>query len=92
MNRMNKIAIWQKIERLLEKNEHSNLVAISRADFEEVMKDCFGFRICRNRKHRIFRLARKVAQRVGGIAHALGTKWCVENRRYFRRCRWRIIV
>ena len=40
---MNTPAIWQKIEKLLEKTEHSNLVAISRADFEEAMKDASDF-------------------------------------------------
>lgn len=43
MNCMNTTAIWQKIERLLEKTEQSNLVAISRADFEEAMKDASDF-------------------------------------------------
>ncbi len=43
MNCMNTPAIWQKIEKLLEKTEHSNLVAISRADFEEAMKDASDF-------------------------------------------------
>ncbi len=43
MNRMNTPAIWLKIEKLLEKTEHSNLVAISRADFEEAMKDASDF-------------------------------------------------
>ncbi len=39
MNCMNTTAIWQKIERLLEKTEHSDYVAIFRDDFEEAMKD-----------------------------------------------------
>ena len=39
MNRMNKTAIWQKLELLLEKTEHSDYVAIFRDDFEEAMKD-----------------------------------------------------
>lgn len=43
MNCMNTPAIWLKIEKLLEKTEHSNLVAISRADFEEAMKDASDF-------------------------------------------------
>ena len=43
MNRMNKTAIWQKIEPLLEKTEHSDYVAIFRDDFEEAMKDASDF-------------------------------------------------
>ena len=43
MNRMNKTAIWQKIERLLEKTEHSDYVALHRSDFEEAMKDASDF-------------------------------------------------
>lgn len=39
MNCMNTTAIWQKIERLLEKTEHSDYVALHRDDFEEAMKD-----------------------------------------------------
>lgn len=40
---MNKTEIWQKIERLLEKTEHSDYLAILRADFEEAMKDASDF-------------------------------------------------
>ena len=40
---MNKTAIWQKIERLLEKTEHSDYVALHRDDFEEAMKDASDF-------------------------------------------------
>ena len=40
---MNKTAIWQKIEPLLEKTEHSDYVALHRDDFEEVMKDASDF-------------------------------------------------
>ncbi len=43
MNCMNTTAIWQKIERLLEKTEHSDYVAIFRDDFEEAMKDASDF-------------------------------------------------
>ena len=43
MNRMNTTAIWQKIEPLLEKTEHSDYVALHRADFEEAMKDASDF-------------------------------------------------
>lgn len=40
---MNTTAIWQKIEPLLEKTEHSDYVAIFRSDFEEAMKDASDF-------------------------------------------------
>lgn len=40
---MNKADIWQKIEKLLEKTKHSDLVSISRDDFEEAMKDASDF-------------------------------------------------
>lgn len=43
MNRMNTTAIWQKIELLLEKTEHSDYVALHRDDFEEAMKDASDF-------------------------------------------------
>lgn len=43
MNCVNTTAIWQKIERLLEKTEHSDYVALHRADFEEAMKDASDF-------------------------------------------------
>ncbi len=43
MNCMNTTAIWQKIERLLEKTEHSDYVALHRDDFEEAMKDASDF-------------------------------------------------
>ena len=36
---MDRTEIWQKIEPLLEKTEHSDYVAIFRDDFEEAMKD-----------------------------------------------------
>lgn len=39
MNCMNKTEIWQKIELLLEKTEHSTYVALYRDDFEDAMKD-----------------------------------------------------
>ena len=40
---MNTTAIWQKIELLLEKTEHSDYVAIFRDDFEEAMKGASDF-------------------------------------------------
>lgn len=43
MNCMNTTAIWQKIQRLLEKTEHSDYVALHRDDFEEAMKDASDF-------------------------------------------------
>ena len=43
MNRMNKTAIWQKIELLLGKTEHSDYVALHRDYFEEAMKDASDF-------------------------------------------------
>ena len=40
---MDRTEIWQKIEPLLEKTEHSDYVAIFRDDFEEAMKDASDF-------------------------------------------------
>ena len=82
MNRMNTTAIWQKIELLLEKTEHSDYVALHRDYFEEAMKDASDFAYVEIEMSH-FPTCSKIAQRVGGITHALGTKWSDENRYYF---------